>query len=268
MASNPPSLESLGPNPQLRRKFLQDIVASLSISEVWELSRQLSEFDFRTDIIARLPVELRVLVASYLDATDIYTLLIVSKEWRELWLHEDALVPLATQFFPGFLPYARLKKRLAPGTSGMGSLFVDAAYKLHFRQLGKFRSCLVHKFYGEPASFTLDLNFHRNLENDQDVKETLLITKLNDVESEIMSTRDEEAVGFWKASLKYEYSNGRVAWQIPENTDRIVVDDLRTQRRRLFVTPFENHDLDFGTHPHMVLGDKLLAVIIGRKMSV
>ncbi|KAK3391190.1 hypothetical protein B0H63DRAFT_520384 [Podospora didyma] len=78
-------LDSIGPNALLRKANVRNLVPSLTLREVRELRGLLETIDFRTDILARLPVKLQVFA-----------------RWRHIWLQRDIVKLLAA----GYLVFA------------------------------------------------------------------------------------------------------------------------------------------------------------------
>lgn len=257
MASLADALES---DPQLRRKQLRELVSSLSPADIRQLADEISKLDSRTDIIARLPIELRLLVAKNFDATDLHTLLGVSKNWRHLWLGEDSVKPLASRFIPGFLEHTRLQAEIEGRPLDLATSFIKAARELHLRNLGKFQSLVERPIW---KHMPLDPHIHHHVDND--VKDTLEL--IDRPYPEFEDPNDESG---WASKLRSKFSNGRIAWQVPDHSDRIIVDDLTTQRRKIFVAPLEPGELDLRWAPSCsaVLGDKLVAYQIARKIYV
>ena len=242
--------------PQRRREQLQKLVSSLTSHEVRELAELLSKVDFQTDIIARLPAELRLLIATCLDRSDIIALFKVSRTWRQIWMHNDTLRWLANRFIPGFLTYYNLQERVTSITPNLPQLFGDAAHRVHLRDNAKFQSCstysLVHPKHGP---FTLEVDDH--LRADQDIAGALsYMTNLQPFESPFVDAA---------------YCNGRVAWRFHGRcTNVIIVDNLRNLVRRPYLASLgDTTAANVGFRELlMVLGDRLLVYKAGRKMLV
>lgn len=236
-------------NPSQRRAYLRDLVASLSHWDVRELSEQLSRVDLRKDIIAHLPVELRVLVASHLDGQDIISLLNVSKQWRQIWLQEDVLRQLADRHLPGFLPYFGLKEQVTPTKQDLPQLFLDAVRKLRIRKRGMFRSVLVGAKDQYGGIFKLDPSCQPDVEQCRGRYDGLLSSHC------------------LERTATLRYYGGRLAYH-PAFGDRrlVAVDDLRTRVRKVYRLPGLLHDLQ--ASEIVALGDKLVVVRAGRSMLV
>ncbi|KAK0706603.1 hypothetical protein B0T26DRAFT_756091 [Lasiosphaeria miniovina] len=257
-------LDALRANVQLRRDNLQNLIPSLTAHEIRELRQQLDAVDFRTDILARLPVELHLLVADYVDGADIYSFLTVSRRWRRIWLQDRMRRLLADRWLPGLRRYTEEKERLTAEGQDQPAIFYDAARRLHFRSLGKFQAIFVHPEFEEVGDdggkgalesyFPLDPTCRPVKGNDEDPWKGILHEppKLN--------------LSAWPL-VKYLYSSGRLAWQSPfaePNNSLVFVDDLRTKLRRVYQLP----DLTL-RGPNFQLrafGDKLVVVSVSRTL--
>lgn len=89
-------LLALGEDSRLRKQNLLNLVSYLTLQETRDLTARLSEVEFRTDIVSRLPPELSAIVAGYLEEIDVFPLLNVSRRWRGIWLQPD-LVKILSQ---------------------------------------------------------------------------------------------------------------------------------------------------------------------------
>ncbi|KAK5660877.1 hypothetical protein OQA88_12248 [Cercophora sp. LCS_1] len=198
-----------------RTEQLRALVASLSLQEARELSKMLSEIDFRVDIPSNVPAELRLLIANHLDMAGFLAALSVSKGWREMWLQESMIKVLAHRLIPGFVEYYDLKK----ATTTMQPLpqeFARAARRRLIRQSGKFQSCITYSLLHP----TVDSPFEFASEKCKEEFETFT------------ADFDGGRMGFYFAT---RYNNGRFAWKTDRPDDpRVVVDDLRTQRRKVY----------------------------------
>lgn len=254
-------LASLGQDVLLRRANLRNLVSALTNHEIREWAAHLSAVDLRTDIVVRLPVELLMLIAEYINGTEISNLLNVSKQWRAAWLQRNVLGVLAVRWFPGFLEYTSLQEQLTGVAQDTERLFTEAARRFHLRSLGKFRSALdVEPWLRNRAScleehFTLDPILHPP---DHEWE----------IECPGLFTREHVSLDLDDTALRY--TDGRLAWQagglgFPENSV-VFVDDLRTQLRRIYRVP---NLLMLGESAILVaLGDKLVVVNVDRQMCV
>ena len=95
-------LHALGPNVVLRRQNLQNLFSSLTSFEIRDLSDLFTSIDLRTDIIPRLPIELRLKIAEHIDGVDVINFLNVSKTWRKVWLQGDMFRFITRRWMPGF----------------------------------------------------------------------------------------------------------------------------------------------------------------------
>ncbi len=241
-----------------RKEFLDNFITSLSSHDVRYLKDRVSKIDLRTDIVSRLPLELRILVASYIDGIDIINLLNVSKTWRQVWLQDDILKQLAARWLPGFLTYTRKKEEITSIRQDLAQLFYDAARRLNIRRRGKFRSVLISRRTAgnsECSSFALDPATHPIVQPD-------LVHFLDSLEY-------DQPAG---VITEFRCFNGRLAWlppfphQVP--TPRLIVDDMRTQLRKIFSIPGPLAPGRGHTMKLRALGDKLAVVAVNRIMFV
>lgn len=91
-------LLALGQDLHLRKQNILNLVPCLTQQEVRNLIARLSEVDFRTDIVSRLPPELRLNIAAQLGDCDVFPLLNVSRQWRAIWLQTDILKALSQRY--------------------------------------------------------------------------------------------------------------------------------------------------------------------------
>lgn len=164
-----------------RKAYLLSLVPDLTLDEIWMLQERLAKLDLRTDIFARLPPELRIMVADCLGPSDLGCCLHVSCMWRGSFLHESLRKDLARRCFPSLLEYVdavrlemakkdkRDKKEDADGTTEKGKgretdessastedqinkahnahidlIFAETARKYALRALGRFRYVFRH----------------------------------------------------------------------------------------------------------------------------
>ncbi|KAK3343930.1 hypothetical protein B0T25DRAFT_572910 [Lasiosphaeria hispida] len=249
--NNNSPMAALGPEIGPRRAFLRSLVASLTQHDARYLAEQLSKLDFRTDIVARLPVELRVIVAGHVDREDAISMLNVSKVWRQIWLQEDAFKRLADRCLPGFLPYTHLKKHITATDEDPKQLFCEASRRLRFRLKGMFRSVIFNELLVGPADkaqcFSLDREYHHAIEPDLSrFLESLAVT-------------DTASLSPYHASL---YSNGRFAWLSPlpqRPKARVIVDDFKTQLRKVY--SIDMNIMLGGSAQLLALGNKLVVLV-------
>ncbi|KAK0705158.1 hypothetical protein B0H67DRAFT_372941 [Lasiosphaeris hirsuta] len=244
-------MAALGPEIGPRRAFLRSLVASLTQHDARYLAEQLSKLDFRTDIVARLPVDLRVLVADHVDREDAISMLNVSKTWRQIWLQEDAFKRLADRCLPSFLPYNRLKDHNTATDEGLKQLFREASRKLRIRLKGKFRSVMFTDLLLGPADnaqrFSLDRDYHHAIEPD-----------LNRF-LESLAVANPASLSPYYESL---YSNGRLAWlpPLPQHPKaRVIIDDFKTQLRRVY--SIDMNIMLGGSAQLLALGNKLVILV-------
>lgn len=250
-------LASLGRDVQLRKANLKNLVSALSHQELRELTSQLSNFDLRTDIVGRLPVELTMLVAGFIERADVANFLNVSKRWRAAWLQEDVLKVLAGKMLPGFLEYVSIREQLTGETQDLPILFSESARKLRSRSLGKFRSAVSvsERVVGSSLGRCLELDpvFHSA---DRDWK-----TEYPNLFNSPYERR--------RPSYS-QYSDGRLAWQAVDLTlpasSLVFVDNLRTQLRKIYHMPGL---VVSGERVCLkALGDRLVVAVAGRNLFV
>ena len=231
-------LDALGLNGKLRRANLRNLVARLTSREVRHLREQLDRVDLRMDIVANLPVELRVEVAGYIGPFDVFNVLNVSKGWRALWTQLDVLQRLADRFLPGFVKYYRLVAELNSERPDWERLFCDSMRRFRARSLSKPR--LVRRY-------------------------ELPVTKEEFDGDDFKLSPDSPPFSEWprrpQDAGSPRYTNGRLAWQ-PSNTQVILVDDFRSCSRSAFLVP------DLALHGHTLrllgLGDQLVVALSER----
>jgi hypothetical protein len=242
--------------PRERKQALLDLVSRLTLEEVRELGARLAQVDFRSDIILRLPVELRILVFKHLDARDLQSCFAVSRGWRDAFDSKDALTPLAKKWFPGLVEYAAV-------TGGsVEALFAEAVRNYYFRSTGKFRSVLHHGLWlGNETYFKLDPAFHappvaaKDQEPSPHPYTGILVDPLTD-DGYPVAHMVERAL----------YANGRIAWQPTPSRGPddwiVVIDDLRTRLRKVFRQP--GVVLTGGSLNLVALGDRLVVANVAR----
>ncbi|KAJ9157024.1 hypothetical protein NKR19_g3944 [Coniochaeta hoffmannii] len=81
----------LGQDSHLRKQNLLNLIPCLTHQEVRDLMAGLSKVEMQTDILSRLPPELRLNIAGQLGNFDVFPLLNVSRHWRAMWLQPDML---------------------------------------------------------------------------------------------------------------------------------------------------------------------------------
>lgn len=255
-------LSSMGGDVQLRKRNLLNLASCLTLQEVRELTCRLMKTEFRTDILARLPPELRLHIARSFDDIDVFPLLNVSRRWRELWFHPDMLK----------IVYQRCRY-LNPGlllpVAGEDPLdWAKRQYELigrrHRRFLGEFSSASVvqHNVPDGPCWLEKDFRFvgifdqngplHR-LDNTANIVRCL---RVPDLEHKELS------------SVLYE--GRRLVWltdSLPQPDDSlIVVEDLGSRTKKVYRSPFSQayaRGLKL-----LALGDKLVVAGSSRVMCV
>lgn len=212
------------------------------------------------DLLARLPMELHVLILEYLDTDDILVALNSSKVLRIVWLSDEVWPWLADRSYPdlssairveaaqrgamsgrlsalefrtgyhygGEHPMKSKKKGSRPVALGSGELFRQMLVRLCRRKGGRFRSALHHQMHlVEDPIFALS----KELPPDQGG-----VTSIYDLDEDLLGSAK------FSGSRFMLYHNGRVAWW-PSSYSApyiAVVDDFRTLKRRIY--RFPDHD--------------------------
>ena len=271
-------LHAIGPNVELRRRNLQNLVLSLTTYEIHELGDLVANVDLRTDIIARLPVELRLLVARHLDGVDVISFLNVSRTWRQVWLQEDMLKLMANRWLPGFIKYFGQKEEITSTRQDLPRLFYEAARKFRSRSLGEFQSILIETSGDEKwgVKWKDDWYIEKNLPLDPELHPPREDGKSPWVDLLPRTTRPQDMKNSCRELV---YFKGRVAWQpvIPEDYSHdgplrdlyrglIVVDNLYDQLRKAFTVP--GVVMRGGAVELRALGDKLVVGALDRTLFV
>ncbi|CAK7219430.1 hypothetical protein SCUCBS95973_003819 [Sporothrix curviconia] len=146
-----------------RKAYLLSLVPDLTLDEIWMLQERLAALDLRTDIFARLPPELQLIVSECLGPADLGCCLHVSSMWRGSFLHESMRKDLARRCFPSLLEYVdAVRTQMARSNQDhAGSddnedanrrdlsdhidlIFAETARKYALRALGRFRCVFRH----------------------------------------------------------------------------------------------------------------------------
>ncbi|CAK7215909.1 hypothetical protein SBRCBS47491_002642 [Sporothrix bragantina] len=145
-----------------RKAYLLNLVPDLTLDEIWMLQERLAKLDLRTDIFARLPPELQLIVSECLGPADLGCCLHVSCTWRGSFLHESMRKDLARRCFPSLLEYVDAVRtqmaRSNPHEDGSDNedanqrdlsdhidlIFAETARKYALRALGRFRYVFRH----------------------------------------------------------------------------------------------------------------------------
>ncbi|CAK7275137.1 hypothetical protein SEPCBS119000_006526 [Sporothrix epigloea] len=150
-----------------RKEYLLGLVPDLTLDEIWMLQERIAKLDLRTDIFARLPPELQLIVCEYLGPVDLGCCLHVSRLWRASFLHESVRKGMAQRCFPSLLEYvgavrtkmARLSRENADADDQEASrssvcdptdaMVTETARKYALRSFGRF--CCVFRHCCAPA---------------------------------------------------------------------------------------------------------------------
>lgn len=214
-----------------------------------------------SDLLARLPIELHIMLLEYLGADDVVAALNASKALRLAWLSEDVWPWLADRWYPDLSQAVHTEatlqgamarrlsifdsstsnhrvgghpmgimtespQRTAPGLEP-GELFRQMLIKLCKRNGGKYASALHHRLQlFKDSIFSLS----RNVPSDQGG-----ITSTNDLDEDLLDSTKSQV----NVSRFMVYNNGRISWWPNSySTPYIaVVDDLRTARRKIYCFP-------------------------------
>jgi hypothetical protein len=251
-------LLGLGQNSSLRRQNLLSLIPCLTHQEVRELAAGLSTIDMRTDIISRLPLELRLNVARQLGAFDVFPLLNVSRQWRAIWLQPDML-ELAAEHWQ-YIDSGPLSDHTTAGIVQDESIAVQYEFlcRRRNRSLGRFSHAIMVR--------------HNVGEGHEWVERGLELVGL------FPSTATEDSLGslFTRKASRLEhassrsslYHGGRLVW-IPESlpspdSNLIVIEDLLNKTKRIFRNPSV---CQYGRGMELkALGDKLVVAGTSRVM--
>lgn len=271
----PAPVTSLEVSLQVRRQrkaHIQQFLAALLPEEArdvarqlaTQLSMQLANTDFRTDIVARMPPELRLIVAKYVDPVDFYNFTNVSRQWRAIWLEHHAVRILAERHNPGFMAY--MKELEGPDTTQEDSIipysFREAMRAMRITQSGKFQSVLsfdLDSLHRSP--FPLDPSFHPDP------------SELAGYEEVVTACRWPKELSAWHSQYVdpnqyygiHLYHDGKHAWSC-RGGSHVIVDDFLSQLRRVYSVPGSAlHGIQLWP---LALGDKLVVTRSDRHMYV
>lgn len=249
------AMDALGADVLLRRRNLQNLLSALTSHEIRDLGKYAAEVDFRTDIFGRLPMELRLEIAEYLDAADLFNFLNVSRTWREAWSHSSMI----NLFMPGFLEDHHRKDAMASSGQDVQALFYKKCQRYSARCRGKYQYGLAEVLARLPegnrqysdTNFAVDTEYHQRTNR----------WKSPTSWSELISPLADS--GF----RNLLYYDGRVVWQ-PEfarsNNSLIIVDSLESQLRKEYTIP--EAVIRGGEAKLMALGDKLVVASLDRTL--
>ncbi|KAK8026055.1 hypothetical protein PG990_003878 [Apiospora arundinis] len=186
---------------------------SLKPNEIRLLKDILLKRTLQTDILARLPVELAVVVLTHLEICDIWSCFTVSKTWRSKLVSEDVSRALADVHFPA-LSYISRRDLANRGSdsyvNNIATCFVKAVGEsMRCREVPR-RKPLEKKFaWSDEKYFSIDPEEYNRF-----------------------PTPPPDHSGVPHKSL---YAHGRIAWAYDEHT--FVVDCLVTRKRRILDHP-------------------------------
>lgn len=241
-------LEALGPDVGLRLENLRSLISSLTPDETRFMKLHLQSLPAQPDIVSLFPTDILVEISPYLCVVDIVNIFNVSKAWRKAWSQRDVVRALAKHHMPNFLQFYAHNKRLRSPEDctdeDLLKAFHQAARKRSIRQQGLFKSMISNtRSWFVPGArdrfFTLDPT-----DNIKDWNDVFPFNYNYEYEHPLFSKTDEGRSWAGQDAFRdssFRYCNGRVAWQ-PHHLNRDLasltfVDDLRTQRRKVFKVP-------------------------------
>lgn len=210
-----------------RKAFLLGLVPRLSLNEIWMLQAQLAGLDLRADVFGRLPPELQIMVADQLGPVDLGCCLDVSPAWRQAFLHESVRRGQARRCFPALLEYTSAVEQADPDPLQVDRIFTDTARKYAARARGRFRVALRH--LPRPSMAVLADEGDEQQQQAWSWRTQKQKQKQWPAEKAVPVQTTQDDAGFDGP----EYAHGRLFWQLYHgNTAHILVDDLRSGRRR------------------------------------
>ncbi|KAH8897817.1 hypothetical protein GQ53DRAFT_742703 [Thozetella sp. PMI_491] len=257
-------LRSLGTDKELRKANLLHLISSLPPQEIRDVRDHLATISLQRDFVPELPVELRAIVASYIEPEDIYPILNVSKRWRVAWTSDHVLHRLANRAFPGFIEHAQLKEQMTSEPEDLAERLYRTARRCHFRTKGKFRSW----FRWDGGDRTNDAGYHWDdkLHRTTDLGKPVDWSDFLEEGADSLFILDRNDLDDATA----HYSDGIVAWQpacAEPKGSVVVVDNLRTRARKVYTSPdrdrlvLQGGGVSFGG-----VGDTLIVVALGRSL--
>lgn len=219
-----------------RKAHIQQFLASLLPEEARDVARQLvANTDFRTDIVARIPAELRLIVAKYVDPEDFYNFTNVSRQWRAIWLEHHTVRILAERHNPGFMAY--MKELEDRDATQQGSLipyyFREAMRAVRITQSGKFQSVLSFDLDSlDRNPFPLDPSFHPDPSELAGYEEVVAACKW----PKELSARHARYADPEQYRGIHLYHDGKHAWS-SRGGSHVIVDDFLFQLRRVYSVP-------------------------------
>ncbi|KAJ4394039.1 hypothetical protein N0V93_003256 [Gnomoniopsis smithogilvyi] len=213
-----------------------------------------------SDLLARLPIELHILLLAYLGADDVVAALNSSKTLRMVWLSDDVWPWLADRWYPGLsqaiwveaarrgamfrrlstprsrtdyrykLGYTISNKKKKPIILSVGpsELFRQMLGRLCRKNGGRFGSALHHRLQLlEESVFSLSTKVPLDQGG---------VTSINDLDEHLLEKAESSCSRFMM------YNNGRVAWWPNSYSSPYiaVVDDFRKAKRKIY--RFPDHD--------------------------
>lgn len=235
------------PPPNYKMRSVRDLIQHVRASRKGVRLRLGPAADPSSSLLARLPIELHIMLLTYLDQEDVVAALDASKLLRLVWLSEDIWPWLAGKWHPGLAEALRTEAgqpqksesfgqgKNSPSATGLdpGVLFLQRLRRISRRTTGKYAS-MLHlgmELEADPV-FSLSKNVPQADGG---------IHSLDDLgeEMEVSLKRANHPVSPFVRLMVYNH--GRIAWW-PESFTApyiAVVDDLRTAKRRIY--QFPNH---------------------------
>lgn len=253
-------LLALGQDAHLRRQNLLNLVPCLTQQEVRDLTARLAEVDFRTDIVSRLPPELRLNVIRQLGDFDVFPLLNVSRQWRAIWLQPHMLTILSQQcrYLDTNLP--RDGDVIEPHPDGWTDLQYELVRRRRCRFLGRFSSAIVVRHNVGDG--------HNWLNRGLKLAGVFPPTPVGEFYAGGVFSRAEAPPLEHRSFRSSLYAVGRLAW-LPESLPApdnalIVVEDLYSKTKKIYRnTTISQYGGDMALK---ALGDRLLIAGTSRVM--
>ncbi|KAI1076379.1 hypothetical protein F5B20DRAFT_594091 [Whalleya microplaca] len=234
------------PDHALRKTSLLALIYDdcLTVDEIHCLKQHLSTISSNNDIVSKLPAELIVMIAKYLELEDITATLIVSRRWRERFFERSVMFSVLEQNFPS-LTSSHSNSR---PDSDYAARFCYAMRKRRNRTQGLYTSVLTKRFCSRDDNY-----FHRRGQtHPRDGFEG---------NSEAGFNRQHIPAREYAGDRCF-YSRGKIAWQ--QRVNAILVDDLVTKRRKIYSIP--NAETPSRDMTLVSLGDKVVVATADRDL--
>ncbi|KAM0815294.1 hypothetical protein AB5N19_01088 [Seiridium cardinale] len=221
------------PDRQARKTSLVSFVQQgcLDVNEYRLLKELLSRVTLQKDIVRHLPVELILLITSFLSVRDISSCLMVSRGWNALFMNHRIIFSLADRLFPQ-LTWIPSRERVQDESTRL-ELRRD-----FLRHLRKRLSHMDRSAQEKPRAFDKNYVWSAETEFTLDGQEY-----------------SQFPVPNLPSNRRAVYGHGRIAWQ--RETHTLVVDDLRTKLRKILALPGGR-----------LMGPEMMLAAIGNKLVV